>query len=107
MLRTALSMLLVLSWCAVTHAGTTEAPAGAYTYLISPKHGEVVSSPVEVVFGLSGMGVAPAGIERDGTGHHHLLIDTAAEDGLPGAKRCQSQALRRRSDPDRHRVVSR
>ena len=27
-------------------------------------------------FGLSNMGVAPAGIERANTGHHHLLIDT-------------------------------
>ena len=31
-------------------------------------------------FGLSGMGVAPAGIEKDKTGHHHLLIDV---DTLP------------------------
>ena len=75
MLRTALSMSLMLSWCAVTHSGTTEAPADAYAYIISPRHGEVVSSPVKVVFGLAGMGVAPAGGERDGTGHHHLLID--------------------------------
>jgi hypothetical protein len=28
-----------------------------------------------VVFGLSGMGVAPAGVDKPGTGHHHLLID--------------------------------
>lgn len=75
MRRAALSML-ILSWCSVVHAGTTQAPADAYVYIISPKHGEVVSSPVKVVFGLSGMGVAPAGVERDGTGHHHLLIDT-------------------------------
>jgi hypothetical protein len=27
-------------------------------------------------FGLTGMGVAPAGVERPNTGHHHLLIDT-------------------------------
>ena len=52
---------------------------GAYLYFVSPAHGEVVSSPLKVVFGLSGMGVAPAGIDKAKTGHHHLLIDT----GLP------------------------
>ena len=36
-----------------------------------------VSSPVIVRFGLSGMGVAPAGTEKEMTGHHHLLIDRA------------------------------
>ena len=35
----------------------------------------VLSSPVTVVFGLRGMGVSPAGIQRVKTGHHHLLID--------------------------------
>jgi len=29
-----------------------------------------------VQFGLSGMGIAPAGVEKPNTGHHHLLIDT-------------------------------
>jgi hypothetical protein len=34
-------------------------------------------SPETVVrFGLVGMGVAPAGVEKANTGHHHLLIDT-------------------------------
>lgn len=49
----------------------------ARVYIISPQDGESVQSPVTVRFGLSGMGVAPAGIERAGTGHHHLLIDVA------------------------------
>jgi Domain of unknown function (DUF4399) len=30
------------------------------------------------VFGLKGMGIAPAGVKFDNTGHHHLLIDTDA-----------------------------
>lgn len=50
-------------------------PAGAEVYLISPKDGERVKSPVTVVFGLKGMGVAPAGIKFDNTGHHHLIVD--------------------------------
>ncbi|MET0279804.1 MAG: DUF4399 domain-containing protein [Steroidobacteraceae bacterium] len=55
----------------------TAAPPGASVYIISPRDGETVSSPVKVVFGLTGMGVAPAGVDMPGTGHHHILIDTA------------------------------
>ena len=47
----------------------------AELYIISPTDGQVVSSPVKIVFGLNGMGVAPAGIKYNNTGHHHLLID--------------------------------
>lgn len=53
----------------------TSAPADARVYFIAPADGETVTSPVTVRFGLEGMGVAPAGIEHDRTGHHHLLID--------------------------------
>ncbi len=49
-------------------------------YIVEPADGATVSSPVRVVFGLKGMGVAPAGVEREGTGHHHLLIDTCLPD---------------------------
>lgn len=51
-------------------------PAGAEAYIISPADGATVKSPVTVVFGLKGMGVAPAGVSKPKTGHHHLLIDT-------------------------------
>jgi len=46
-----------------------------YVYIIEPEDGSEVINPVRVVFGLSGMGVAPAGVDKPGTGHHHLLID--------------------------------
>ena len=52
------------------------APAGAEVYIVSPKDGAKVKSPVTVVFGLKGMGIAPAGIKFDNSGHHHLLIDS-------------------------------
>ena len=55
--------------------GHSKAPAGAEVYFISPKDGDVVSSPVTVRFGLKGMGIAPAGTMKENTGHHHLLID--------------------------------
>jgi hypothetical protein len=56
----------------------TPSPPGAEVYIISPKDGATVPNPVVVQFGLKGMGVAPAGVKYDNTGHHHLLIDTDA-----------------------------
>ncbi len=52
-------------------------PPGARLYVVSPADGATVASPVTVVFGLAGMGVAPSGVKRENTGHHHLLVDTA------------------------------
>ncbi len=56
-------------------AGDTPAPEGASVYFANLEDGATVSSPVTVVFGLSGMGVAPAGTEKESTGHHHLLLN--------------------------------
>jgi hypothetical protein len=53
----------------------TSSPAGAEVYIISPKDGAKVRGPVTVLFGLRGMGIAPAGVKFDNTGHHHLLVD--------------------------------
>jgi hypothetical protein len=62
-------------------AGTlSHAPENARVYIIEPANGDTVASDFVVKFGLSGMGIAPAGIEKEGTGHHHLLIDV---DELP------------------------
>ena len=56
-------------------AQETASPEGAAVYFIGLEDGATVTSPVTVRFGLSGMGVAPAGTEKENTGHHHLLID--------------------------------
>jgi Domain of unknown function (DUF4399) len=56
----------------------TASAADASAYIISPKDGAKVASPFVVQFGLKGMGIAPAGVKFDNTGHHHLLIDTDA-----------------------------
>jgi hypothetical protein len=53
-------------------------PAGAEVYIVSPKDGAKIKGPVTVVFGLKGMGIAPAGIKFDNTGHHHLILDADA-----------------------------
>jgi hypothetical protein len=56
-------------------AERTPSPAGAEVYIVSPKDGARIKGPVTVVFGLKGMGIAPAGIKFDNTGHHHLIVD--------------------------------
>lgn len=56
------------------------APAGVAVYFVNLKDGDVVTTPLLVQFGLRGMGVAPAGVEKENTGHHHLLIDVAELD---------------------------
>lgn len=53
----------------------TAAPDGAMVYIIAPQDGATVTSPLRVLFGLRGMGVAPAGHDAKHSGHHHLLID--------------------------------
>lgn len=58
----------------------TNAGQDAAVYFISPQDGDVVSGEFTVRFGLKGMGVAPAGVQKEHTGHHHLLIDV---DTLP------------------------
>jgi hypothetical protein len=55
--------------------GETASNPDAEVYFVNLADGDTVSSPVKVVFGLSGMGVAPAGTEKEMTGHHHLLIN--------------------------------
>jgi len=74
-----IAVLLLLPFSLNLYAAGSPAPAGALAYIVSPAHGEMVGTRVKVIFGLSGMGVAPAGVDKANTGHHHLLIDT----GLP------------------------
>lgn len=79
----ALALLMAPFLHAAEDAGAkliSKAPADARVYIIAPKDGEKVGRTFVVKFGLSGMGVAPAGVNMENTGHHHLLIDV---DELP------------------------
>ena len=55
--------------------GETESNPDAKVYFINLEDGQTVTSPVQIKFGLRGMGVAPAGAEKEMTGHHHLFIN--------------------------------
>ena len=58
-------------------AARHSAPADAYCYIGWPTDGETIhSTRFKVWFGLRNFGVAPAGVDKPNTGHHHLLIDT-------------------------------
>ena len=60
-------------------AGETPAPEGASVYFINIKDGDTLTNPVTIKFGLKGMSVAPAGTEKESTGHHHLIINETIE----------------------------
>jgi hypothetical protein len=51
-------------------------PAGARVYFVGLQDGSVLPPKATIRFGLVNMGVAPAGIEKANTGHHHVLVDT-------------------------------
>ena len=57
-------------------------PAGAKVYFIEPKDGAEITGPVIVKMGLAGMGIAPAGVEKKDTGHHHILVDQKLQDAM-------------------------
>jgi len=54
----------------------TPAPTDAKVYFVGLHDGSVIPQHATIRFGLINMGVAPAGIQKPNTGHHHLLIDT-------------------------------
>jgi hypothetical protein len=56
-------------------AGRTAAPPDGAVYFVYPQKGERIYPNSTIRFGLRNMGVAPAGVDKLNTGHHHLLID--------------------------------
>jgi hypothetical protein len=79
-MRTFLATLLIAAPLVGTPAfadDKTPSPEGAKVYFIGLNDGDTVTAPLTVHFGLSGMGVAPAGTEKENTGHHHVLLNRA------------------------------
>jgi hypothetical protein len=81
-LSAAFSLLICVATFGAAHCqanvsgGPTPSPAGASVYFIDLKNGATISPKTTIHFGLRGMGVAPAGSDKENSGHHHLLIDT-------------------------------
>lgn len=74
MKKSLLFAVMAISASTFAHAGEPS------VYIIEPANGATVSSPVIIKFGLKNFGVAPAGVDIENTGHHHLLIDTPLPD---------------------------
>ena len=53
--------------------GPTRSGPGAEVYFVDLKDGMVIPPKTTIYFGLRNMGVAPAGSDRENSGHHHLL----------------------------------
>ena len=69
------SMLLFVPHSALAADLVSHAPSEAQAYILEPADGNTVPETFTVKFGLSGMDLAPAGVDQANTGHHHLLID--------------------------------
>jgi hypothetical protein len=67
--------LIFLFSISVNALEITPGSSSASVYFITPLDGESFSDNVTVRFGLENFGVAPAGIQINQTGHHHLIID--------------------------------
>ena len=74
MIRLLLSFSLFFANGLIALEYSKGAPA-AEVYFIAPKNDDIVSGEVVVKFGLQNFGVSPAGLNANGTGHHHLIID--------------------------------
>jgi len=57
-------------------AGRHPSPKDASVYFVNVQNGGYIAPKSIVRFGLLNMGIAPAGVEKPNTGHHHLLVDT-------------------------------
>jgi hypothetical protein len=50
-------------------------PPDAAVYFVYPRDGELIYPRSTIRFGLRNMGIAPAGVAKPNTGHHHLIVD--------------------------------
>ena len=75
---TALFALAALIVGGAAMAGESPAAKNAYLYIGWPNNGEVIQrNNFRVWFGLRKMGIAPAGVDKPKTGHHHLIVDAS------------------------------
>lgn len=76
-MKNLLALLAMTLFAAFAHAADKPAPKSGVSFA-EPKNGAIVGTEFKVVMDVSGMQLKPAGEMAAGTGHHHLLIDTAS-----------------------------
>ena len=69
------ALILAIAPEALAQDLVSSAPDNAKVYIVEPADGATLPETFTVKFGLSGMDLAPAGVDQENTGHHHLLID--------------------------------
>ena len=75
-LNTVIAILAIISFIPVqANELISKSPEGARVYFINLQDGQAVGETFKIQFGLENMGVAPAGINMENTGHHHLLVN--------------------------------
>ena len=82
MLARSFQLILVIGCVALAgvpafaqRGGPTPSPPGASVYFVDLKDGATIGTRPTIHFGLRGMGVAPAGSDKENSGHHHILVD--------------------------------
>jgi hypothetical protein len=77
-LKTALYLLaLLISSGLYADSHRSLSSEGATVDFANISDGDLLPTVFTVRFSMSGMGIAPAGVHIENTGHHHLLIDVA------------------------------
>ena len=76
MKRLMLALVFMVTMVPALQAGEKSSP-DAKVYIVWPRDGAVIKGgKFWLRMGLKGMGIAPAGVEFAGTGHHHVIIDS-------------------------------
>ncbi|MEZ8801209.1 DUF4399 domain-containing protein [Vibrio splendidus] len=77
--------VFLLALSGFVFAGDSPSPKSAEVYFVNLADKQEIESPFRVVFGLRGMGVAPAGVDNKAfkhIGHHHLFINAVLTDEI-------------------------
>ena len=70
-----MTFLFALNAFSYSRYSSNESNQEKKVFFITPSNGEVVTSPFRVEFGIEGMEIVPAGVDKPMSGHHHLLIN--------------------------------
>ena len=75
----ACAVIGLVAWAGAAYGQNARTPSapGAKVAIVGLKDGATIGPKTLVHFSLSGMTLAPAGTDKENTGHHHLLIDAA------------------------------
>jgi Domain of unknown function (DUF4399) len=65
----------LIAGCASSMNNPNQPPADKGVWFMEPANGATVGQTFKVKFGVKGMEVDPAGEQKPGKGHHHVLVN--------------------------------